>query len=166
MNRTFRPATEADQPQILAIIAAARRRMGARGSEQWQGAYPAPEDIARDIQKNSGWVLGQKKVAAYGAVIFDPEPAYAALEGQWLDEEPYVVVHRLAVAEEDLNRGLATQFIVSTENLARSRGVKSFRVDTNFDNLPMQRVLEKLGFTYCGQVMYHGSPRIAYHKKL
>ncbi len=39
-------------------------------------------------------------------------------------------------------------------------------MDTNFDNTPMLRILEKLGYTYCGEVYFRGSARRAYEKVL
>ncbi len=142
---SFRPATPDDALRIAEIIAAARERMRLRGSLQWQGAYPAPEDIARDIAAGDEYVLEEGGgVLAYGAVVFRGEPAYASIDGAWLNDNPYVVVHRLAVA----------------------RGVCDFRVDTNFDNLQMQKILSRLGFTLCGEIMYGGDKRLAYQKML
>ena len=80
-------------------------------------------------------------------MVFDGEPAYDAIDGQWLTDEPYVLVHRIAVADGERGRGVAAEFMRRTEALARERGVGSFRVDTNFDNRYMLRMLERLGPT-------------------
>ncbi len=40
-----------------------------------------------------------RNVIAYGAVVFDGEPAYDAIEGAWLTDGEYVVLHRMAVAD-------------------------------------------------------------------
>ena len=42
----------------------------------------------------------------------------------------------------------------------------SIKVDTNFDNIPMLKILEKLGYTYCGEVILNYSVRKAFEKKL
>lgn len=92
------------------------------------------------------------------------EPAYGSIEGEWLCQPPYVVVHRLAVAQEMRRCGLATRFMREVETFARNVGLHSFRVDTNFDNRYMRSLLSALGFTYCGEIFYaHGSRR-AYGK--
>ena len=88
------------------------------------------------------------------------------LDGRWLADVPYVVVHRLAVADEVKRRGVAVRFMSSVEELARDRGVTSFRVDTNYDNFYMLRIFDKLGFTYCGEVRYDSGLRRAYEKLL
>lgn len=102
-------------------------------------------------------------VAAYGAVVFDGEPAYDALEGRWLSVQPYVAVHRLAVAPGFAGKGLAQRFLEETASLAASAGIRSFKVDTNHDNVQMLHVLDKLGFAFCGMVRYE-SPRLAFEK--
>lgn len=61
--------------------------MRAAGSLQWQNGYPGPEHIAADLFRGYGRVLcrpsstGDAEVVAYGAVSFDGEPAYDAIEG-------------------------------------------------------------------------------------
>jgi hypothetical protein len=52
------------------------------------------------------------------------------------------------------------------EDLCVSRNVYSIKVDTNFDNIPMLRILEKLKYTYCGEVYFRGASRKAYEKEL
>lgn len=101
-------------------------------------------------------------IIAYGAVVFDGEPAYEALAGAWLTEGAYVVLHRLAVADEAKRRGVATEFMRRVGALALERGVRGFRVDTNFDNRYMLRMFENLGFVYCGKVCYESGERLAF----
>ncbi len=78
----------------------------------------------------------------------------------------YVVVHRLAVAEEARGKGLAQRYFEEVCNLALSKGVYSFKVDTNFDNMAMLHILEKSGFTYCGEILYPQGSRLAFEKIL
>jgi len=163
----FRKAIEDDAERIWAIIQQAKTQMRELNSKQWQDGYPAPQNITSDIKHGYGYVLcSEGCVIAYGAVIFNGEPAYEAIDGKWLSEEPYVVVHRLAVADEVKQRGMATEFMQKVEQLSCEKGVYSFRVDTNFDNHYMLRMLSTLGFLYCGQVKYDQGLRQAYEKIL
>lgn len=163
----FRPAVSSDLPRICTIIRQAQEQMRRRGSLQWQNGYPAPGDIQNDISRGYGYVLGDDtNVWAYGAVIFDGEAAYQAIQGQWLDEQPYVVLHRLAVADEVKRRGIACEFMLRVIRLAQQQGIRSFRVDTNFDNEYMLRMLQKLGFSRCGLIRYESGERIAFQKCL
>lgn len=170
MERVFRKAVAADVPRILRIIAQAKAQMRAAGSVQWQDGYPAEADIRRDVSKGSGYVLtppeAPERAIAYGAVVFDGEAAYADIAGEWLGDCPYVVVHRLAVADEEKHRGAATCFMLRTEALARAQGVQSFRVDTNFDNRYMLRLIARLGFVYCGKIRYESGERLAFEKRI
>lgn len=163
----FRPAASNDLSRICTIIRQAQEQMRHRGSLQWQNGYPAPGHIQNDISHGYGYVLADNaNVWAYGAVIFDGEAAYQAIQGQWLDEQSYVVLHRLAVADEVKRRGVACEFMQRVIKLARQQNISSFRVDTNFDNEYMLRMLQKLGFTRCGLIRYESGERIAFQKCL
>ena len=172
MNREwiFRRAEMREIPRILKIIGQAQAQMRAAGSQQWKNGYPAEQDIRRDIERGYGQVLcrpesaGTRGMAAYGAVVFDGEPAYGAIEGAWLTDGRYVVLHRLAVADEAKRQGVATEFLRRVERLALARGVEAFRVDTNFDNRIMLRLLEKEGFRFCGKIRYDSGERLAFEK--
>ena len=108
----------------------------------------------------------QGNVVAYGAVVFDGEPAYEAIEGAWLTDGDYVVLHRMAVADGEKGRGVATEFMRRVEAMACGRGTGSMRVDTNFDNRYMLRMLGRLGFVYCGKVRYRSGERLAFEKTI
>ena len=108
----------------------------------------------------------QGNVVAYGAVVFDGEPAYDAIEGAWLTDGDYVVLHRMAVTDGEKGRGVATEFMRRVEAMACGRGTGSMRVDTNFDNRYMLRMLGRLGFVYCGKVRYRSGERLAFEKTL
>ncbi|WP_418992430.1 N-acetyltransferase family protein [Alistipes sp.] len=164
----FRTAMSRDEPAILAIIRQAQARMRAAGSPQWQDGYPAAEHIAADTVRGAGQVvcIGEKGVIAYGAVIYDGEPAYERLEGQWLTRGPYVAVHRLAVADGYTGRGVGSAFLRQVEEEARAKGLCGFRIDTHTDNRSMLRLLERLGFVPCGKVRYESGERLAFEKEL
>lgn len=162
---TFRQAQLTDLNQILTIIDAAVARMLREGKQQWDETYPAMSDILRDLTLQQGYVLTSgRKILAYGAVVFSGEPAYDDLDGEWLSDSPYVVVHRLAVAQEEQQRGVGGLFLRSVENMAAANGIGSFRIDTNFDNNAMLRLLEKEGFEYCGDIRYDRGSRRAFEK--
>jgi GNAT superfamily N-acetyltransferase len=167
-NIIIRKAECTDIERILEIIRQAKEQMRRMNSRQWQDVYPAVEHITGDIDKGYGYVLcGESGVIAYAAVIFDGEPAYKKIQGKWLTDFPYVVVHRLAVAEEMKQKGIATFFMQKIEELGKQNGIRSFRVDTNFDNLYMQKILFALDFTYCGEIYYDpGGKRKAYEKRI
>ena len=163
----FRQATSRDLPTIFVILEDAIRRLGEAGVDQWQHGYPNRARIEADVKEGIGYVIEQAdEVLAYGAVLFDGEPSYRTIEGAWLTEqENYVVVHRMCVAEKVLGQGFGRCFMQAVERLACDR-VSSFRVDTHADNRVMQSLLPRLGFTRCGIIYFESRHLIAFEKIL
>lgn len=167
MEYTFRKASDADINRIMEIIEEAKQQMASEGKHQWDEAYPTRANIETDVKNGTAHViLMTGRIVAYGAVVFTGEPVYTNIKGSWLTEQPYVVLHRLAVAEETKGHGIGLLFIREVEKLALEAGIYSFRVDTNYDNSRMLRLLEKTGFTFCGYITYPQGSRMAYEKLL
>lgn len=167
-NLLFRQATETDITRIWEIIKQAKAQMQRLNSRQWNEHYPSLENIANDIQSGNGYVICNKAniVVAYGVISFDGEPAYQEIDGTWTNDLPYMVVHRLAVADEMKHQGLAKRFMQQAEEISRKRGIYEFRIDTNFDNQYMLRLIASQGFNYSGEVPYRGEKRKAFEKSI
>lgn len=167
MPYTIRLATIADVPQIWEVLQQAIARRKADGSNQWQDGYPNPEVITNDSNKGVGYVaLHEARVVGYIAVLVNDEPAYAAIEGQWLTNSDFVVFHRIATADAYLGQGVAKALFTFLESFAKDQQIKSIKADTNFDNAAMLSLFEHYGYKYCGEVYFRGSPRKAYEKVL
>lgn len=167
MNYDFRKATLTEVPQIWEIIKQAILRRKQDGSQQWQDGYPNIDVIKQDVERGIGYVLlVNDTIAGYAAILFNDEPAYENLKGTWLTNGDFVVLHRLAISEEFLGQGLAKKMLYFTEDLALQNNICSIKVDTNFDNLPMLKIFETLGYVYCGEVEFRGGVRKAFEKKL
>ena len=105
-------------------------------------------------------------VIAWAALIFGVEPVYNEIEGKWLTNGDYAAIHRVAKANAVKGQGVATQLFKLVEELSVRHNVFSIKVDTNFDNIPMLRILEKLEYTYCGEIYFSGASRKAFEKVL
>ncbi|WP_431242586.1 N-acetyltransferase family protein [Flavobacterium sp. P21] len=163
----LRKANLSEIPQIWEIIQDAIEQRRQDGSSQWQDGYPNEVSIEKDIENGFGYVFTENEsILAYAAIIFDIEPAYETIKGKWLSNEDYVVVHRVAVSKLAKGKGIATKLFESLEDLSRANNVFSIKVDTNFDNIPMLKILDRLKYTYCGEVYFRGSARRAYEKRL
>jgi len=163
----LRKATSSEIPVIWKILQQAIARRKADGSEQWQDGYPNEQSIHNDLENGSAYVLvDNDRIIAYAAIIFGVEPAYNDIQGKWLTNGEYVVVHRVASSDEVIGKGIATQLFKLIEELALESNVFSIKVDTNFDNLAMLRILAKLDYVYCGEVFFRGSARKAFEKVL
>ncbi len=163
----LRKATPSEIPAIWEILQQAIARRKADGSEQWQDGYPNEQSIRNDLASGSAYVLvDHEQIIAYAAIIFGVEPAYNDIQGKWLTDGDYVVVHRVATSNEVIGKGIATHLFKLIEALALESNVFSIKVDTNFDNLAMLRILAKLDYVYCGEVFFRGSARKAFEKVL
>nr|WP_294859899.1 GNAT family N-acetyltransferase [uncultured Fluviicola sp.] len=163
----LRKATSSEIPAIWEILQQAIARRKADGSEQWQDGYPNEQSIYNDLENNSAYVLIENdQIIAYAAIIFDIEPAYTEIEGSWLTNEEYVVVHRVATSDKVIGKGIATRLFRLIEDLALDSKVYSIKVDTNFDNIPMLKILAKLDYVYCGEVFFRSAARKAFEKVL
>jgi GNAT superfamily N-acetyltransferase len=120
------------------------------------------------MRKRQGHLfLKRRDPAAYAAIVFDKDPYYEKIDGKWLsDGEPYVAVHRLAVADEFLGLDMARHILQYAEKRARIRNVRWFRIDTHHDNIPMRNLIRDFGFTFCGMVQVRDGKRMAYEKRV
>lgn len=162
----FRRANEQDILEILAIIKQAQSYFKKQGIDQWQGDYPNAGTIREDIAKEYAYVLlKDNHVAATVAVSFDGEETYDNIYGgEWLSNQPYAVIHHLAVNEELKGSGLSTIVMEHIFELCRQKGIHSIKVDTHEENKPMRRLLEKNLFSYCGIIHVSDGERVAYEK--
>lgn len=166
-NFILRKATPADQAVIWEIVQQAILRRKNDGSSQWQDGYPNPDTIREDIENGFGYIFEiDGETAAYSALIFNNEPAYENIDGKWLSENDFLVIHRVAVSDGFLGKVIASKLFLEIENFAKQQQVFSIKLDTNFDNLAMLKILEKLNYTYCGEVYFRGSARKAFEKLL
>jgi len=146
-NKSFRKAAEqlfVTQPAVSQSIKQLETQLGA----QLFVRTPKGADLTE-----SGEILG---VFCY---FLGEDPTYQSIEdGAWINDRPYGVIHRIAVAVHQ--RGVASACF--SWCYAACGNVK---IDTHRDNIPMQRSLEKNGFSRCGIIhLANGDPRIAYQK--
>lgn len=160
----IRQATYEDIPELMEIFRCARQIMRASGNmNQWNDSYPSEDIVLEDISKEVCYVLCEQtsRILATMAFIPDPDPTYAKIyDGQWLDDSPYHVIHRIAVREpghKAADRLLEWAFSQTD----------SIRIDTHKDNAIMHQIMQKHGFTRCGVIyLLSGDPREAFQKNL
>jgi RimJ/RimL family protein N-acetyltransferase len=168
----IRHAEMNDLDAVLRLYERAREFMRASGNpSQWGDSHPPLELVRRDIFRRVGYVCtagaacddngvaaDREILGAFNFFIGD-EPTYKHIEqGRWLNDEPYGVVHRLAVDSGGKGTG-----IFCLEWCMASWG--NIRIDTHEDNAPMRRLLQKLKYTYCGIIhVDDGSSRLAFQK--
>lgn len=161
----IRHTAEADLARVMDIYARARAFMAAHGNpHQWGPTNWPPEALIRsDIERGKGYVCVHEGCVV-GAFFFDMgrdiEPTYRHIEdGTWLDDSPYGVVHRIAA--DGSVKGVGA-FCIDWA----FQQCGHLRIDTHGDNIIMQKLLAKLGFTRRGTIYVEEDdfPRLAYEK--
>lgn len=164
----IRKAGVEDIPAIMKLVNQAKEYMKEKGINQWQNGYPSEKIFEQDIQLKHSYVLCEgEKIIATAAILFALDQNYKLIDGKWLNEESYGVIHRIAVDNAYKGKGIAGQLFDYGEQLALNKGIVNMRIDTHKDNYSMQRLILKQGYHYCGIVtMQDLSKRLAFHKVL
>lgn len=130
---------------------------------QWINGYPSREVFEHDIEQGHSFVAVDENsnIIATFAFIPSPEPTYSKIyEGQWLDDEPYHVIHRIASTSS--SRGVLKEIIAYCFTVTNN-----IRIDTHRDNVIMRHLMDKLEFTYCGIIyLADGAERLAYQRHI
>ncbi len=163
MKNTFeiRKAVREDLWEILEIYAKARSFMAANGNpNQWKTTKPDPKLVEQDIENGLSYVcICEGEIAGVMAFIPGEDPTYKVIvDGEWLDGEPYCVVHR--IASSGVYKGAGTFMLRWAFEQCGN-----VRIDTHVDNKVMRGLLTKLGYSYCGIIfLADGDERLAYQK--
>lgn len=162
----FRKAKINDIDDIMQIINDAKISLKNIDVDQWQNGYPNYATIKDDILKSISYVLcdNSDKKNGIASISFDGESTYDNIyNGKWLSEEKFLVVHRFATKNAVKRNGIASEMMNSIKEIAQANNIKSIKIDTHKDNIPMRNFLKKNDFKYCGNILLaDGNKRVAY----
>ena len=117
----------------------------------------------KDIELGGSHVMLDERGEVVGtfALLPSPEVTYNVIyDGQWLDDEPYYVIHRIASTSG--SHGILDALLDYCESQ-----VRNIRIDTHEANIIMRKGLEKHGYQYCGIIhLLDGNERLAFQKRL
>lgn len=147
--------------KVMEVYAYARKFMEEHNNpNQWKNNKPTREQIQNDILAGKHYVCEKNgKLAAVFYFAHEADPTYAKIyEGEWLNEDDYSVVHR--IASSGLVKG-AGSFCMKWA----SAQCDNLKIDTHADNYVMQNMLKKCGFIPCGTIyLENGEARIGFQK--
>lgn len=155
----IRLATPEDIPEMKKVFDIARVFQLDNGIIQWAEGYPSKELILEDIKLSAAYAAFNTEEELIGvlSVFTDPDPTYFEIDGEWLNDEPYATVHR--IASNGKVKGVGQELLKWVQE-----SHSNIRIDTHKDNQPMKHVLEKLDFQYTGVItLDNGEFRDAYH---
>lgn len=169
----IRQAQLEDVASIMRIVEDAVTLLRNDHVDQWQNNYPNPTVVRQDIENKTMVVaVDGDTVVGFCNISFEEDENYQTIfDGSWVTNNPYIVLHRIAVAKEYYGKGVSKAMLEYSENLARANKITSIRVDTHPDNMPMNRLLLNHGFIRCGMVVLRGVTnadpiRVGYEKIL
>ena len=156
----FLKATNDYISSIMEIYDKAKILMKESGNaNQWVNGYPGYDLIQRNIVDGNLYMALDENGDMLGVFYFciENDPTYAKIyEGNWLNDKPYGVLHRIATTGKV--KGFADKVIHWI-----LEHCDNVRVDTHSDNIVMQKILLRNGFKQCG-IIYtdNGGERLAY----
>lgn len=143
-----RKALKSDYKRIMEIYRIAREFMTQTGNpHQWGDlGYPYPDLIKDDIEQQKLFVI-EENGSVEGVFYWNlgVDPTYVHINGQWLNDKQYGVIHRIAGSGR-------VKGVLKTAVEYGLQFCDNIKIDTHTDNTVMQSALEKLGFKYCGMV--------------
>lgn len=153
----------------MQIVSEAQMYLASLDIDQWQDGYPQEQVIRDDIYNLDGYVVVNKEGEIMATIMLTTraEPTYNIIEGNWLTDEscPYGVIHRMAVGASFRGQGVAKFILESSEHKLKEDHIGSMRIDTHEENIGMQSLLSKCGYSYCGVIFLdNGDRRSAFEK--
>lgn len=144
-----RRTREKDIDRVMNIYEIARKFMAENGNPtQWGNSFPELELIENDVKKDGYVIIEDNQVV--GVFVLKEnhhELAYDDIDGKWLNDKPYAVIHRCA--SDGIHKGVGKFLLDWCFNKC-----DNIRIDTHENNIPMQNLLAKNGYKYCGKIYY------------
>lgn len=165
----IRKATINEVSVINEIYLDAKALFKSVGSTQWldTDGYPNQVSITNDIKRDELYVKEVNGiVTAVASLTREEETAYNKIyEGNWLNNDKYYTIHRIAVKKEYYGKGYAKELMQYLENETIKDGIFNIKIDTMENNTRMIKLLESIGYVRCG-VIYLLRPNVLEKKRI
>ena len=146
----YSKADKTQTEEVFSVFSAAIQNMELHGIHQWDEIYPDKPTIADDIARNQMYI---GKIDNRIAVCFVLSEEYDEeyKNGRWQHPDSrFCVIHRLCVNPEFQNKGIASETMKYIENLCKSAGYDSIRLDCFTENPYSRRLYDKTGYSVVG----------------
>ena len=146
----IRKATANDVPAIAAIYDAIhdQETLGLLTIGWEKGVYPTESTALSALKRNDLYVAEEAGQVLAAAIINHVQVDVYAL-ADWVmeaGEHEVLVLHTLVVSPQAMHRGLGKAFVNFYEELARQKGCRCLRMDTNVRNTAARTLYKKLGY--------------------
>jgi len=170
MNRNrwnIRAASDGDIQEIIALYKKCTVKMNQSGLFNWHDNYPDFETVKNDIQTGTLYILETDYIQGAVALNDDQPPEYVNINWEY-HEEPYLVVHRLAISPDQQGKGYGIRLMEFAEKLAASTACPSIRMDVYTINTPGRSLYQKLSYKELNEFYFPGfeTPFVGLEKKI
>ncbi len=149
---TIRKARQNDLKNIMQMFKSCVSGMIKNNIDQWDESYPNLEIIKNDLRAET-FYIAEINSKIVGGVNIDriQDPTY--LDIDWRDKtNQFLVVHRLAVKEDEWGKGIGKSLMYFAEELVLKMGLKSIRLDTYSGNPKAMQFYLQLGYSELGKI--------------
>ena len=138
-------ANKNDLDEIQLLVKENQKYLKDNGIPQWINGYPDNNILLDDINHDGLFIVKDDDKLIGMFAKRDYEETYDVIDGKWLSDTPYVVIHRLAISNEYKRKGITTYIFNELK-----KNHSHIRVDTHELNKGMNSCLIKNDFKYCG----------------
>lgn len=148
----IRKANTSDIGNIMLMYKSCVKGMIANGIDQWDESYPNTDIILADIKART-YYIAEINGEIVGGINIDEKQDPTYLDINWEDKtNSFLVVHRLAVKEENWGDGVGKELMLFVEDVVNEEGYQSIRLDTYSGNPKAMEFYNKLGYTELGTI--------------
>lgn len=163
------PARNYDHSAIMALFEECTRAMLAAGIGQWHFDYPARAQVKKDIERGEVFVW-QEDLVVLGTITLNAEQSAQYQQIQWqYQEEPALVIHRLAVHPQAQGRKIGWHLCRFAEHYAQKHQYPVIRLDAYSGNPYSDRLYRRLEYQLAeGYCWFHDNelPFNCWEKKI
>lgn len=157
----IRKASISDLDSIMEILKKIITEMHSYNNFQWDENYPQAKDFAADIEKGNLFVsVRENETVGFICINRDEPKEYKDLK--WSSAEDALVIHRMGVSLDYRRGGIGVELVQFADELATRSGVKYLKTDTYSLNTKAQRLFEKCGYAFIGEMRFLGKEKAFY----
>ncbi|MCB8817702.1 GNAT family N-acetyltransferase [Desulfosporosinus shakirovi] len=150
----IRKAKYEDLDIIIEIFKNAIKLMNDNNINQWDDLYPTTTDLEQDVL-NGQMFVGIKDGEIASALVINNECEEEYKNGNWrYDNDKFAVIHRLCVNPIYQNNKIGKDTMVKIEEILKTEGIQSIRLDTFSLNPYALKMYQTLGYQKVGEVKW------------